>query len=118
MEENAHNEILAFLLLIVGVNLLIGGLMVTVVTVGEPIFNPFSISLTTNYSAILGLMLTMAGFSILGAGLVLAIHYDRKRTWHTKEAEKAAMFNNRKISIQSSQEILEEIAKAQKSSET
>jgi hypothetical protein len=92
--------------------------MVTVVTVGEPIFNPFSISLSTSYSAVLGFILAVAGFSILAAGFVCVIHYDRKRTWHTKEVEKAALFKNRKISIESSKEILEKIANAQKNSNT
>ncbi|MDI6904018.1 MAG: hypothetical protein QMD13_00780 [Candidatus Bathyarchaeia archaeon] len=35
-DENAHNEILAFLLIILGVNLLIGGLLTVIVVVGEP----------------------------------------------------------------------------------
>ena len=117
-EQNAHNEILAFLLLIVGVNLLIGGLIVTVFVVGEPVFNPFSISFHAgNYTAFLGLIMTMAGFSILAAGFVLVIDYDRKRTWHIKEVEKAALFKNRKFDLKSPKEMLEEIAKAQKNSE-
>jgi hypothetical protein len=117
-EQNAHNEILAFLLLVVGVNFLIGGLIVTVMVVGEPIFNPFNISSTTSYSTIVGFILTLSGFSILASGFVLVIHYDRKRTWHIKEVEKTTMLKNRTISAKSTKEFLEEIAKAQKDPES
>lgn len=109
-EHNAQSEILAFLLMIVGVNLLMGGLIVTVMTVGEPIFNPFIIQQMLSYSSALGLILTIAGFSIISAGFMLVIYYDRKRTWHLKEIEKAAMLKSRKISMKSTKEMLEELA--------
>src|SRR4030042_3554639 len=34
-EQNAHSEIMAFLLVVLSVNLLLGGLVVTVLTVGQ-----------------------------------------------------------------------------------
>ena len=33
-EQNAHSEILSFLMMVMGVNILVGGLVVTVITVG------------------------------------------------------------------------------------
>ena len=109
-EQNAQSEILAFLLMIVGVNLLMGGLIVTVMMVGEPIVNPFIIQQTLNYSTVLGLIFTIAGFSIISAGFILVIHYDRKRTWHIKEIEKATKLKSRKISLKSTKEMLEELS--------
>jgi len=108
-EQNAHNEILAFLMMIVGVNLLVGGLIVTVMTVGEPIINPFNVQQMLSYSSILGLILTISGFSIISAGFILVIHYDRKRTWHLKEIEKTTALKNRRIHIRSSEQILDEL---------
>ncbi len=113
-EQNAHNEILAFLMLVVGVNLLIGGLIVTVITVGEPIFNPFSISQTTSYSSILGLILTFAGFSVIAAGFILVVNYDRNRTWHLNEVQKAAMVKNRRINVKSAHEMLDQLVEEEK----
>ena len=113
-EQNAHNEILAFLMMIVGVNLLVGGLIVTVMTVGEPIINPFNIQQVLSYSSILGLILTISGFSIISAGFILVIHYDRKRTWHLKEIEKTTALKNRKIHIRSAEQILDELVNEEK----
>jgi hypothetical protein len=113
-EQNAHNEILAFLMMIVGVNLLMGGLIVTVMTVGVPIINPFNIQQVLSYSSILGLILTISGFSIISAGFILVIHYDRKRTWHLKEIEKTTALKNRKIHIRSAEQILDELVYEEK----
>lgn len=113
-EQNAHNEILAFLMMIVGVNLLMGGLIVTVMTVGEPIINPFNIQQVLSYSSILGLILTVAGFSIISAGFILVIHYDRKRTWHLKEIEKTTALKNRRIRVRSAGQILDELVHEEK----
>lgn len=113
-EQNAHNEILAFLMMIVGVNLLVGGLIVTVMTVGEPIINPFNIQQVLSYSSILGLILTISGFSIISAGFILVIHYDRKRTWHLKEIEKTTALKNRRIHVRSAGQILDELVYEEK----
>lgn len=113
-EQNAHNEILAFLMMIVGVNLLVGGLIVTVMTVGVPIINPFNIQQVLSYSSILGLILTISGFSIISAGFILVIHYDRKRTWHLKEIEKTTALKNRRIHVRSAEQILDELVYEEK----
>jgi len=82
-EENAHNEILAFLMTVLGVNLLVGGLIVVILVAGEPswpLIFPYTPPQTS--SAYIGLILTITGFIILSAGFILVIHYDRKRTWY------------------------------------
>ena len=109
-EQNAHNEILAFLMMIVGVNLLVGDLIVTVMSVGEPIINPFNIQQVFSFSSILGLILTIAGFFVISAGFIFVIHYDRKRTWHLKEIEKTTALKNGRIHIRSTEQILDELA--------
>lgn len=115
-EQNAHNEILAFLMMVVGVNLLVGGLIVTVVTVGEPFLNPFSITSTASYSPVLGLILTIAGFSVVAAGFILVINYDRNRTWHLNEVQKAAMLKNRRINVKSAHEMIDQFVEEERTS--
>ena len=117
-EENAHNEILAFLMIILGVNLLIGGLLTIIVAAGEPNwllsfpYMPLQAS-----PAYLGLILTVTGFAILAAGFVLVIHYDRKRSWYIKEIEKSSMPKKWKTDYETVDQILEEyVGKRKKSS--
>jgi type VI protein secretion system component VasK len=108
-EENTHNEILAFLLIILGVNLLLGGLLAVIIVVGELswlLIFPYK-PLQTQ-SAYLGLILTITGFIILSAGFVLAVHYDRKRLWYRKEIEKSSIPRRWKTDIKTVNQILEE----------
>jgi hypothetical protein len=109
-EQNAHSEILAFLMMTLGMNLLIGGLIVTVMAVGQLNVFPFIFQQPLSQSAILGLILTLSGFSILVAGFILVIHYDRQRSWHLGQIEKSTRLKNRKITIKTVDEILEELA--------
>ena len=108
-EENAHNEILAFLMIILGVNLLVGGLLAIIVAAGEPnwllIFPYMPLQASPAY---LGLILTVAGFAILAAGFVLVIHYDRKRSWYIKEIEKSSLPKKWKTDNKTVDQILEE----------
>ncbi|MEM3729069.1 MAG: hypothetical protein QXF75_07755 [Candidatus Bathyarchaeia archaeon] len=57
-EENAHNEILAFLMTILGVNLLVGGLIVTILLAGEPAWLLIFPYTAQGSSAYIGLILT------------------------------------------------------------
>ncbi|MDI6904022.1 MAG: hypothetical protein QMD13_00800 [Candidatus Bathyarchaeia archaeon] len=107
-DEHAHNEILSFLLMILGVNLLMGGLLVIVIVAGEPswlLIFPYKPSQTS--SAYLGLILAIAGFALLSAGFLLVIHYDRKRSWCIKELEKSSI-HKRVSSLKSVNEIMQE----------
>ena len=108
-EENAHNEILAFLLMILGVNLLLGGLLVVIIVVGEPSWLlTFPYTPLQAQSAYLGLFLTIAGFMILSAGFVLVVYYDRKKSWYRKEIEKSSMPKRWRTDIKTVNQILEE----------
>jgi heme/copper-type cytochrome/quinol oxidase subunit 1 len=107
-EENAHNEILAFLMLVLGVNLLMGGLLVTIVVRGEPSsllslpYMPLQVS-----PARLGSFLVIVGFVVLVAGFTLVVHYHRKKAWYRKKIEKSSLLRE-KIVPKSVDELLEE----------
>ena len=113
-EQNAHSEILAFLMVVLGVNILIGGLVVTTITVGQVslLFSMFSQSL--NSSGVLGLVLTLVGFCLLCAGFILVVYYDRERSWYLGEIEKSTQIKNRKISVRTAHDILEELVGGKK----
>lgn len=106
-DENAHNEILAFLLMILGVNLLMGGLITVILVVGELnwLF-AFPYTPLKTKSGYVGLILTLAGFVLMSAGFILVMHYDRKRSWYTKELGKSVV--PRRTTDKSIDEILEE----------
>ena len=96
-------------MMILGMNLLIGGLLVTIIVVGNPLVLPLINSQPLNQSATLGLIMTLAGFAVLSIGFLLLVHYDRKRSWHLGEIEKSTLLRNRKIKVRSTSEILEEL---------
>jgi len=108
-EEHAHNEILAFLMIILGVNLLIGGLLTIIIAAGEPnwLLNFPYVPLQAS-PAYLGLILTFTGFAILSAGFLLVVHYDRKRSWYVKEIEKSSIPKKWKTNSKTVNQILEE----------
>lgn len=105
----AHNEILAFLLMILGANFLVGGLVMTVVTTGEVMAFPFFSQQSLNMASVIGLVLSVTGVFVLLSGFFLVLHYDRKRKWHLAEIEKAGKFQNRKIRIAQAEEMLKEL---------
>jgi hypothetical protein len=108
-EENAHNEILAFLLIILGVNLLTAGLMVTIIVSGGQDWWLFHLYWQLQTATInLGLILTIMGFAISSAGFILVIHYDRKKSWYRRQIEKSSIAEKWKMKPKSVDEILEE----------
>lgn len=118
-EENAHNEILAFLMTVLGVNLLVGGLIVVILVAGEPswlLIFPYTPAQTP--SAYIGLILTITGFIILSSGFILVIHYDKKRSWFIKEIEKASLPKKWKTDYKTANQILEEYTGKRKRGKT
>lgn len=109
-EQNAHNEILAFLMMILGMNLLMGGLITTVITAGGSNLFFYVTQQPLSQSAVLGLALTITGFLILSAGFVLVVHYDRQRSWHLTEIEKSTRSRNRKVTVRTPDEFLKGLA--------
>jgi hypothetical protein len=113
-DQNAHNEILALLMMIMGINLVIGGLVVTVVVVGEAVLLPFISQQPQNQSAMIGFTLTLAGFIILAAGFVLVVHYDRERSWYVGETMKSTMYRKKKPTAKTMSDALQELAEQRK----
>lgn len=82
-EEYAHNEILAFLVVILGTVILMGGLLVTIMSVDQPrwlMLFPFPYEITSHPGA-LGLLLTSTGFLLICTGFVAFVYYDRKKSF-------------------------------------
>lgn len=97
-------------MMILGMNLLMGGLIVTVITAGGPNLLFYVAQQPLSQSAVLGLALTVTGFLVLLAGFVLVVHYDRQRSWHLKEIEKSTRLRNRKVALKTADELLKGLA--------
>lgn len=95
-------------MLVMGVNLLVGGLLVIIVVMGESSallslpYIPLQVS-----SAQLGLLLAIVGFVVLVAGFALVVHYDRRKTWYIKKIEKSSIIQEESVP-KSVNELLEE----------
>lgn len=113
-EKNAHNEILAFLVIIMGINLLATGLIITIMTTGQPVLSPYPLPQYINLPLALGLILTDSGFAIIFAGFALSIHYDKQRSWHLNEIDKSTKRKNWKVNIRTTDEILQELKEEKK----
>jgi hypothetical protein len=97
-------------MMVLGMNLLMGGLIVTVITAGGPNLLFYLTQQPLSQSAALGLVLTITGFLVLSAGFVLVVHYDRQRSWHLNEIEKSTRPRNSKVTIRTQDELLKELA--------
>jgi len=97
-------------MMILGMNLLMGGLILTVITAGGPNLLFYVTQQPLTQSAVLGLDLTITGFLILSASFVLVVHYDRQRSWHLKEIEKSTGLRNKKVTIKTADELIKELA--------
>gem|GEM_PF-1632081 len=113
-EQNAHSEILAFLVMVLGINLLVGGFVVTIITAGQAPLFPFMFSQPLNSSTVLGLILTLSGFCLVCAGFIPLVYYDRERSWFLGEIEKSTKIKNRKIRVRTAHDILEELVEDKK----
>jgi formate-dependent nitrite reductase membrane component NrfD len=107
-EENAHNEMLAFLLIVLGVQFLTTGLLVTIFTSGQEMWLFALYKQLQTASIGLGLILTITGFTISSTGFILVVHYDRKKAWYRRQIEKTSIIEKWKMKPKSVDEILEE----------
>lgn len=113
-EESAHNEILSYLTIIMGVTLLVGGLIETIIMSESPhwlLLLPYP---RLSYPpSLLGLVLTNLGFTLVSAGFILVIHYDRKRSWYLNQLEESSTLEKEKekLSRKTPKQILEEYEK-------
>lgn len=91
-EESRHNETLAFLIVVIGVNFLVGGMVATVVAVESPewlLFIPYK--LNSHPYSLVGLSFTSIGLVLLVLGIVFSIHSALQRSLYMdrlKESQK------------------------------
>jgi cytochrome c biogenesis factor len=100
-EESRHNEIVGYLVAIMGAIFFVGGLLETVIEVESPewfLIIPYH--LTSHPYSLLGLTLTSIGLVLLFLGIALAIHYTRDRSWYMKEIQKAHLLEGQKLKIE------------------
>jgi len=111
-EENAHNEIMAFLLVVLGINLLIGGLLLMVLVEGTPnLIILFSSIPQPNAQIILESTLIFGGFIVALLGFLLVIYYSRKRAWYMHQIENHSLYRRKEDQVlKSVDEILKEYA--------
>ena len=83
-EELRHRETLAFLIMIMGMISLMGGLTMTIILANQlswVLFFPYE----PGSSGLLGMALTLLGFALISAGFVLVVYYDREKMWFLKQ---------------------------------
>jgi hypothetical protein len=91
-EESAHNEILAYLTIILGATFLIGGFLETIIIAESPQwFLMLPYQQLSHPSGVLGVILTILGFVLISAGFVLSVHYDRKKVWYMSQLEESSV---------------------------
>ncbi len=88
--EMRHRETLSFLIMIMGMISLMGGLSATILLANNlDWFLLLPYEPTYSSSGLLGLTLTLLGFGLAAAGFVLAVHYDRDKMWFLKQLEES-----------------------------
>jgi hypothetical protein len=107
-DESAHNEVLAFLTVILGINITLGGLIVTIIMIGGPNFFVFLTQRPIDLSVALGPVLTFVGFFITSVGFVLTFYHDRKRAWYQGEIQKSSIYEKKKSGAKTPEEVLQE----------
>jgi len=82
-EESRHNEAMGFLTAILGSVFLMGGTLLTLVTVQRPQwFLIFPYQLGSSPYDFLGLAFTLLGVTLLLGGIILGIYYASQRSWY------------------------------------
>ena len=90
VEELRHRETLAFLIMIMGMISLMGGLTMTIILANQLswfLFFPYEPS--PGPAGLLGMALTLLGFSLTSAGFVLAVYYDREKMWFLNQLKES-----------------------------
>jgi len=88
--ESRHKEAVGFSLVVLGMVLLVGGVLITLVTVGNPdwfLFIPWK--QTSNPTSLISLLMTLGGFMILFAGAIYIIFASSQRSGYLRSLKKA-----------------------------
>ena len=111
-DDSAHNEILAFLTVILGAVILMGGFLVTFIVVEQPMwFLLFPYQISSQPSSFLGLILALTGFLLMSTGFIMIIYYDRRKVWCLSQIEESNPYKNsahKKIKLERIKKLVEE----------
>jgi len=102
-EESRHNETLAFLIMVIGVNFLVGGIVATVVTVENPewlLFIPYK--LNSHPYSLVGLSFTSIGLVLLVLGIIFSIHSALQRSLYMDRLKESQKLEAQKIESEES----------------
>ncbi len=102
-EESRHNETLAFLIMVIGVNFFVGGIVATVVTVEDPewlLFIPYRVN--SNPYSLLGLSFISIGLVLLVLGIVFSIHSALQRSLYMDRLKESQKLEAQKIESEES----------------
>ena len=89
-DEYAHNEIMSFFVIILGMTMLVGGLLITLIVIQEPewlLFIPYQQYM--NNIGILGFVFSLTGLVCLAIGFIMVAYYDRKKSWVLGQLDKS-----------------------------
>ena len=120
--ESRHKEAVGFSVVVLGMVLLVGGVLLTLVTVGNPdwfLFIPWK--QTSNPTSLISLLMTLGGFMILFAGAIYIIFASSQRSGYLRSLKKAlesASEREGETFEQRLQNLKEKIVSLQQSSET
>jgi hypothetical protein len=88
--ESRHNETIAYIMFLTGALFYVGGTLVTLNITDQPnwlLIFPYS---AAQYSgSILGLTLSICGFSLLILGIIAGLYFSHDRGWYMQELHKA-----------------------------
>ena len=90
VEEYRHREVLAYLIINMGVVFLVGGLLITV-TLAENLswLLIFPYEANSYAASFIGTILCVFGFVLISGGFILAFHYDREKLWFSKKLKES-----------------------------
>lgn len=120
--ESRHKESVGFSLVVLGMVLIVGGLLITLVTIGNPdwfLFIPWK--QTSDPTGLISLFMTLSGFVIIFAGAIYIIFASSKRAGYLSSLKKASEYapeREGETFEQRLQDLKEKIVGLQQSSET
>ena len=83
--ESRQKECAGFLLIVLGMILLVGGFIITLITVGDPdwiLFIPWK--RTSDPTSVISLSMTLSGFVLAFAGATYIIFASSERSWYLR----------------------------------